>query len=57
MEPRRPETPVQDVDIDSDVLGDRREPPLPDYIRGPPEVHRDVHSMVAEFNLPPPLSS
>jgi hypothetical protein len=57
MEPRRPETPVQDVDIDSDVLGDRREPPLPDYIRGPPEVHRDVHSMDAEFNLPPPLSS
>jgi hypothetical protein len=52
MEPRRLETPVQDAD--SGVLGDKREPPPPNYIRGLVEVHGDVHPMDAEFNLPVP---
>jgi hypothetical protein len=54
MEPQIPETPIQDANRDSGVLGDRREPPSPDYIRGTVEVHGDVHPMDAEFNLPPP---
>lgn len=58
LEPRRPETPVQDSDHrNSSVLGDKCEPPPPDYIRGPPDVHGDVHPMDAKLNFGPLLPS
>jgi hypothetical protein len=47
--------PVQDAGKDSGVLRDRSEPSPPDYIRGPPEVHKDVHPIDAEFSLTTPL--